>query len=257
MNVLMLSNRLGSTIVWLLMLCLTSLFAVSPVRAGQEDLTAKLEKTLQKLLPDTKISKVNPSPLPGLYEVLIGAKIFYMTEDGRYFLHGEILDIEKKENLTELRRNDIRKNLLSELKEEDMIVFAPKTVKYAVTVFTDIDCGYCRKFHQGMNEMQERGIKVRYLFFPRAGLDSDSYQKAVSVWCSDNRQEAMTKAKSGQELAKKTCTNPIAKHLELVESLGLRGTPALLLEDGQILPGYLPPNELEEVLKTSANPNKS
>ena len=129
------------------------------------------------------------------------------------------------------------------------MVFAPeKEVKHTISVFTDIDCGYCRKLHQEMAEYNKHGIKVRYLAYPRAGVGSEAYEKAVSVWCADDRQKAMTAAKTGGELKQKTCDNPVEAQFMLGQQLGISGTPALMLEDGQIFPGYVPADRLITML---------
>ena len=130
-----------------------------------------------------------------------------------------------------------------------MVVFSPEKYDHTVTVFTDIDCGYCRKLHNEMNGYHDNGIRVRYMFFPRAGVGSDSYQKAVSVWCADDRNEAMTQAKQGRPLPEKQCENPVREELLLGRLLGVNGTPAIFLESGEMIPGYVPPDKLKAILK--------
>jgi thiol:disulfide interchange protein DsbC len=130
-----------------------------------------------------------------------------------------------------------------------MIIYSPKQVKHRVTVFTDIDCQYCRRLHQEMAELNGMGIEVRYLLFPRAGVGSKSYDKAVTVWCSANRQQALTDSKAGKNLPNKTCDNPVDKHMALVEKLGITGTPTMVLEDGSMIPGYVPAARLLAALE--------
>ena len=130
-----------------------------------------------------------------------------------------------------------------------MIWFAPEKYDHTVTVFTDIDCGYCRKLHNEMEGYNDKGIRVRYMFFPRAGVGSKSYQKAVSVWCSDDRRDALTKSKQGKQIPMKTCNNPIDVHMALAQDLGLRGTPLVVLDDGTIQPGYAPPDKVAQSYK--------
>ena len=131
-----------------------------------------------------------------------------------------------------------------------MIVFAPEgKPSYTITVFTDIDCGYCRKLHGEMAGYNAEGIKVQYLFYPRAGEGSPSFAKAVSVWCADDRRTALTDAKAGKSIPDKTCPNPVKEHLELGEKMGVSGTPAIVLENGEMVPGYIPPKRLAAMLK--------
>jgi thiol:disulfide interchange protein DsbC len=130
-----------------------------------------------------------------------------------------------------------------------MVVFPPAgPTKHTVTVFTDIDCGYCRKLHQEIADYNQQGIKVRYLMYPRAGVGSESYNKAVWVWCADDRQDAITRAKRGEEIPHKTCANPVKEQFELGQTLGVRGTPSIILENGQMVPGYVPAAQLAQML---------
>jgi thiol:disulfide interchange protein DsbC len=154
-------------------------------------------------------------------------------------------------NLTEKTRRGERAKLLSGVPESQMVVFSPKDPKYTVSVFTDIDCGYCRKLHSQIAEYNRLGIKVRYLFYPRSGPNTESWEKAEEVWCSNNRGDAMTRAKRGEDIkAAKHCANsPIDRQYELGQEVGVRGTPAILLDNGEMLPGYLPPQMLVQHLK--------
>ena len=142
---------------------------------------------------------------------------------------------------------------IDDLGEDSMIVFAPKKVNHTVTVFTDIDCGYCRRLHTDMAGYNDKGIRIRYLFYPRAGIGSESYNKAVSVWCADDRKQAMTQAKAGQPVAPKTCENPVDEHYALGQAMRLQGTPALILESGETVPGYVPPDKLRQALDQRRN----
>ncbi len=203
---------------------------------------------LAKTFPDSPISDVRKTPIAGMYEVMIGNEIGYVSEDGKYLLHGDLLELATQKNLTEDRRQDARSKLLSKIDEKDMIVFSPKKPKYTVTVFTDIDCGYCRMLHKEMKGYQEQGIAVRYLFFPRAGMNSDSWRKADSVWCAKDRRDAMTRAKQGESLPPGNCKTPVASHYQAGINMGVRGTPAIVTEDGRMIPGYQPPAELRKTL---------
>jgi thiol:disulfide interchange protein DsbC len=215
----------------------------------QPDLT-KLQAALNGEKPDSVV----PSAIPGLFEVVLGGQVLYVSEDGRFVLQGDILDLGSRANLTENRRGELRGKAIDAVGEKDMVVFAPEgPAKYTVTVFTDIDCGYCRKMHSQMAAYNKEGIKIRYLLFPREGLGSESFNKAVSVLCADNRQEAMTKAKRGEAIETRSCDNPVQAQYELGQKIGVRGTPSMILEDGEMLPGYVPPTQLAQMLASSKN----
>ena len=197
-----------------------------------------------------KVESITASAIPGLYEVLVPPKLFYMSADGRYLLTGDLIDLHDKINLSSDKRAEARISAVNNVGESDMIVFSPKPkdVKHTITVFTDIDCGYCRKLHSEIASYNKLGIKVRYMAYPRAGIGSPSYDKAVAVWCADDKAKAMTTAKSGGKVAKKDCDNPVAKEFQLGQELGVNGTPALMLENGQIYPGYAPADKLIAIL---------
>jgi len=201
---------------------------------------AAIRRSIGKLLPDLKVERIEPAPVSGLYEVVVGPRLFYMSADGRYLLQGNILDLKTHENITESKLAKAKKSALDQVPEDKMVIFSPEHPKHTITVFTDIDCGYCRKLHRDIGDFMKEGIRVRYLFFPRAGLDSPSYHKAVTVWCSKDRKQALTDAKAGKELAPLTCDNPVQEHMLLGELMGVTGTPAIVLEDGRLLPGYVP-----------------
>ncbi|MCK4493387.1 MAG: DsbC family protein, partial [Methylococcales bacterium] len=159
-----------------------------------------------------------------------------------------IIDIANKKDITEAKLASSRISALQAIGEKNMIIFKPKTVKHSVYVFTDIDCGYCRKLHGQMAEYLAEGIQVNYLFFPRAGKGSESYDKAVSVLCAKDRKKSLTAAKSGTDPEKKTCDNPLNKHMDLAQLFEVRGTPMIVTGKGNILPGYVPPKALAKAL---------
>ena len=227
----------------LIFLCL-ALFAASSVLADR----AADEASIRKALGDVQPASVELTPIAGLYEVVVGSNVVYMSADGRYMLQGELVDVEKRVSLTEPRRRQVTRTVLESLGEDKMIVFRPEKVKHVVTVFTDIDCGYCRKLHNEMDQYLEEGIEVRYMMFPRAGEGSESYKKAVAVWCADDRNGALTDAKNGKAIEMKSCDNPINQHMDLVRQLGARGTPFIVLEDGSTQPGYVPAKRLSTLL---------
>lgn len=193
-----------------------------------------------KLLNGGQPDTIEPSVMDGIYEVMIGPQLYYVSKDGKYLLNGKLFDIDSKQDLTTPKISDAKAKVIEEVGEENMVIFAPDDYKYTVTVFTDIDCGYCRKLHKEIDKYNDLGIRVRYMLFPRSGVGSPSYLKAVSVWCSDNQQEAMTLSKAGKEIEQKSCKNPVMSHMELGQMVGVTGTPAIFFEDGELLPGYLP-----------------
>lgn len=201
--------------------------------------------------PELQPDSVRPSPIPGIYEILIGERVAYVTEDARYMLQGDIYDLETEENLTEQRRADARLDAISVVGETSMIVFEPEgQTEHTITVFTDIDCGYCRKLHREIADYNDKGFRVRYMFFPRSGPNTESWAKADSVWCADDRNDALTRAKRGETIDSEDCgTTPVDQHYRLGASFGIRGTPAIVTDNGVLVPGYLPADELKQRLE--------
>jgi thiol:disulfide interchange protein DsbC len=209
---------------------------------------AAVKKSLAAFMPQGKVESVKPAEIPGLYEVIASGDIFYVSEDGRYVLHGQLYDTVSKKNITESKLSGVRNSALAAIGEQNMIIFKPENSKHTVSIFTDIDCGYCRKLHSEIDQYMAKGITIRYLFFPRAGKGSDSYTKAVSVWCAADRNKALTEAKKGGSLEAKTCDNPVDEHMALGEQFGMQGTPMIVTEKGNILPGYVPAQKLADIL---------
>jgi len=209
---------------------------------------AEIKKSLSNAMPGLGFNSVEKSEIKGLYRVeTSGGETLFASEDGAFFVTGDLYSVGKGrlENLTEVRRVSLRAEQLSAISENEKIIFPAKgETKARVAVFTDIDCGYCRKLHKEVPALNEMGVEVSYLAYPRAGIGSDSYEKFVSAWCSDDKQGAMTLAKSGKSIPAKTCKNPIANQFQLGQSMGVTGTPAILLENGQLIPGYLPADKL-------------
>jgi thiol:disulfide interchange protein DsbC len=221
-------------------------------RGAAADQTADPRAALVKLLPPgSKIEDLKPSPIPGLYEFVQGADVSYLTADGKYFLDGSVYDMSTRENLTEVLRSSARLAMISAVPESQMLIFSPKNPLYTITVFTDVDCAYCRKLHSEMAELNKLGVRVRYLFYPRTGPNTESWRKAEVVWCSADRNEALTRAKAGAQLdMNKTCgPTPVAREYELGQSIGVRGTPAIVTENGDFINGYMPPRELVQEIK--------
>lgn len=200
---------------------------------------------MKKLIPTASEIAIADTPIDGLLEVTVGGDIFYVNESGEYLLQGKLFDLDKREDLTEKARGKIRQQVLSQVNTDDQIVFAGDKVKYDVTVFTDIDCGYCRKLHSEIEAYNKLGIAVHYMMFPRAGIPSESYDKAVSVWCAEDQQTALTRAKLGETPPKLTCDNPVQKQYETGRQMGMSGTPAIVTKTGYLIPGYMPPVDLK------------
>jgi thiol:disulfide interchange protein DsbC len=207
-------------------------------------------------LPGVTAEELRPSPIAGLYELARGTEITYVSADGRYILTGDLYQIAKDAefpNLSDQRRRELRAKLLAGIPDTQMVVFAPNAPKYTVTVFTDPDCTWCRKLHSQIAEYNKLGIKIRYAFFPREGPDSEAWHKSEAVWCSVDRRAALTRAKLGETVTAKACANTPVRHTwEVGKELGIEGTPGLMLADGELIPGYLPPKDLLKRLVQAA-----
>jgi thiol:disulfide interchange protein DsbC len=226
--------------------CACSAFAadqVSPKVDPRIELAAKI--------PGTTPDELRVSAIPGMYELVRGTDIAYVTSDGKYAISGDLYDLKGNDNLTEVRRRDIRLKLLATVPESDMLIFGPRDPKYTVTVFTDVDCAYCRKLHSQIAEYNRLGVRVRYMFYPRSGPNTESWTKAEQVWCSTNRNEALTKAKLGEELkSPKNCgSSPVGRDYALGQQFDIRGTPAIVMNNGEMLGGYMPPLALVQHLQ--------
>jgi thiol:disulfide interchange protein DsbC len=221
--------------------------AATPAAAGKPDPRAELVKKI----PGTKPDDFRQSPIPGLWELARGSDVVYVTADGKYALAGDLYEIATDTNISERRRRDVRLELIKSVPESQMVVFSPKDPKYTITVFTDIDCGYCRKLHSEIAKYNELGIRIRYLFYPRSGPNTESWDKAVAVWCAPNRNDALTRAKRGESIKMAKCgATPVDHDYELGQEIGLRGTPAIVLANGDMLPGYVPPAMLAKRLQS-------
>jgi thiol:disulfide interchange protein DsbC len=200
-------------------------------------------------IPGVKNEDVRATPVPGVFEVRRGADIVYMTGDGQYVFTGDLYQIAGHNNLTEAHRRQLRMKLIAAVPESQMVIFSPPQPKYTVTVFTDVDCAYCRELHRQIADYNRLGVRVRYVFFPRTGPNTESWFKAEQVWCSADRKAALTRAKLGQALAAKPCSNtPVAQEYALAKAIGLDGTPGIIATNGALLGGYLPPSALLEEL---------
>lgn len=229
--------------------------SASPTPAARAD-ASKTDKgdpraAIVKKIEGLKLEDVRMTPINGVYEITRGSELSYASSDGKYVIFGDLWDIDSDSNVSETRRRAIRARLIESVPESEMLVFSPKNPKYTITVFTDVDCGYCRRLHSQIADYNRLGIRVRYLFYPRSGPNTESWYKAEAVWCSPNRNDALTRAKSGEEIKAPKCpADIVARDYELGRKLQVEGTPAIFLASGEMLPGYAPPTELAKYLKT-------
>ena len=248
-----------SLICGFLLLAVTAGFSIaqtSTSEAPAADAQAaeeQLRESLARLAPDMEITAIAESVMPGVYEVVSGAQIFYLTPDGRYMLEGSIIDLEQRVDISEQRRGTLQMSVIEQIPEEQMLVFNNEAgnAERSITVFTDSDCGYCQRLHSEIDTITNADIRVRYILFPRAGIDSPSSEELQSVWCADNQQAAMTIAKSGGNVPVATCANPIEAHMAVARQVGLRGTPLIYLDNGTKIPGYQPAAQLIQQIKDS------
>jgi thiol:disulfide interchange protein DsbC len=220
----------------------------APVQSGTAKADPRVE--IASRIPGAKAEELRATPISNLYELTRGSEIAYVTTDGKYAISGDLIDIAKNDDLTESHRRELRVQQIGAISESDMVIFSPKEPKYTVTVFTDVDCAYCRELHRQVAEYNRLGIRIRYIFYPRTGPNTESWTKAEEVWCSPNRNDALTRAKLGQPLSTKPCaSNPVARTYAMGQSFGLQGTPAIVLADGSMIGGYMPPEQLFQELK--------
>jgi thiol:disulfide interchange protein DsbC len=213
---------------------------------------------IAKKFGGVSVEDIRPSPIKGLFEVALGSDTAYVSADGRFLISGDMYDVDSRTNLTEAGRSDTRKKLLAKLDEKDMIVFAPDAPKHTITVFTDVECGYCRKLHSEIAQINKLGVRVRYMAYPRAGPGTADWQKMEAVWCSKDRKTAITQAKQGTDVKAASCgATPVAKQYALGEQMGVRGTPAIFTATGDYIGGYLPPQQLVEQLNELGKPAKA
>lgn len=231
-------------------LMLSSISAYAQISQAEKD---SIAKKFASVRPELVVSDVEETEIDGMYLLNFSGKgTVYYVPKGDYFFTGDLLQINGSRfvNVKEKRMEKPRKAAIAAIDKNEMIIYpATGKKKASITVFTDVDCGYCRKLHKEMAQINDLGIEVRYLAYPRAGINSPSYNKVVSAWCSDNKQDALTKLKNGQPVYTSACKdNPVAQHFILGNRLGVTGTPAIIMESGELLPGYLPAKDLAAAL---------
>lgn len=225
--------------------------ALAPFSFAHADSQADIEKVraeLLKMIPQADDAEIVVSPVKGVYRMQVQGSYAFAYVDGDYVLLGDLFNTKDQVNLGDKASSARMASMLEDVPTSKMIVFGPQDPKRYITVFTDIDCGYCRKLHQEVPELTKAGIQVRYLAFPRAGIGSESHKKYVSVWCNADQQKALTKAKAGDSVASASCDNPIEDSYNLGRDVGVRGTPTIIFDDGTVAPGYLPSDVLIERL---------
>jgi len=243
---------------WLLALCVGG-FMLNAC-AAQDNASAGTEATVRKavlsLVPNASVDSIRPAPMTGFYQVIASGHLVYVSNDGKYMLNGDLIDLGKKKNITENGWADFRKAELAKVPAADRIVFAPANPKYRVTVFTDVNCAYCRQLHEHIAAFNKAGIAVEYVAWPREGVTDEAgrttatYNEMVSVWCASDRQAAFTAAKAGKAPKGANCPNPVKDEFDLGVKLGVTGTPTIIGEDGSMLGGYVTPDQLLHELKT-------
>jgi thiol:disulfide interchange protein DsbC len=224
--------------------------AGTPVGAAPAVTAADPRVAIAAKMSGVKPEDLHATPIPGIYELLRGGDAAYVSTDGRYAIIGDMYETGTNNDLTENRRRDLRLKMLAAIPENQMVVFGPDNPKHTVTVFTDMDCAYCRKLHSQITDYNKLGIRVRYIAYPRSGPNTSSWSKAEQVWCSADRKTALTEAKLGKTLPTKICAdNPVAKEYALGQEFNLQGTPTIILGNGEMVAGYMDPKELAGELK--------
>lgn len=236
------NHRVGLKLLTAMLVVFFSAASALAEDAALEEVRAKMTALFESIEP----GNINSSPIDGWYTIQQGSIVAYVSANGRYLLQGDLIDLDSQVNLTEQSRNGARRDLIGALADDDTIVFSPAEVKYKVTVFTDVDCTYCRKLHGQIDEYLDQGIQVRYMLYPRNGPASRSWSKSEEVWCAKDRNQALTAAKQDRGFETSQCDDvaAISNHYRIGQEIGLSGTPAIVLEDGTLIGGYLPPAQL-------------
>ena len=224
--------------------------APAPASTTSPAVRDAITAAVAEMAPGARVQAITPTPIAGLYQTITNGQVLYLTGDGRYVIQGDAFDIKNRTPLNALTMDRLRREAIAKLQPGQMIRYAPADPKYTVTVFTDVDCPYCRAFHANMAEINKLGIAVDYLFWPRTGLGTPSAQKAVDVWCASDRQTALTRAFEGQTPGSATCRSPVAHDFNLGVDLGVEGTPTVIADNGVVLGGYVDPQELLRRLQT-------
>ena len=225
------------------------IFTLQAFANSESEELKQVHAKISSIFGEIEPQHVMASPVDGWYTIKKGMMVVYISSDGRYLFQGDLIDLNRQVNLSEQSRDEARKEIISTIPEEHMIIFSPEKVKYSISVFTDIDCTYCRRLHSHINEYLEQGIQIRYLLYPRNGPKSASWLKSEQVWCADNRNEALTMAKLDKDFQTQNCDESmVSTHYLMGQDVGFRGTPAIVLDNGQLVSGYVPALQLSKQL---------
>src|SRR6056297_1798185 len=230
---------------------MASALLLAPLLAAADDYDQVRERLSTLVAGETDVS-IADSPLPGILQVRLGSDIVYMTDDGRYLLQGRVLDLDTRQDITDQAKSKIRQELIDGIDYDKLISYGAEDSEFEVIVFTDVDCGYCRRLHQQVEEYNDAGIRISYAAFPRAGIGSETFRKMTSVWCANDQQAAMDLAKRRGTPEPVECDAPVSAQYPLGQSVGATGTPALVTAGGDLSPGYVPPNALRGRLEQLA-----
>lgn len=218
-------------------------FGASAAHAGEQEVRAAMAKAL----PQYTIETMELHKGSGLYIVTLdNGPVLHVTADGQYFVAGDLYQVTDQELINQTEQKKLAK--IEQIPETEMVVFKAKNEKAHISVFTDVDCGYCRMLHKEVAQLNDQGVTVRYLAYPRAGIGSEAYNTMVNVWCSDDPKKWMGEAKLGKDVPENKCNNPVASQYRLGNAVGVRGTPSIILGNGKFIPGYLPADELVKEL---------
>ncbi|MEN1728922.1 MAG: DsbC family protein [Pseudomonadota bacterium] len=228
-----------------LIIVLLASFLTFPALAQEFE---QVEERLDALIGEEVDVTVASTRIDGIVQVTAGTDVFFMTEDGQFFIQGRLVDLNTQDELTELAKQGVRRQLLETLDRSTLITYGPTDPDHEVLVFTDTDCGYCRRLHDVIDSYIEAGIAVRYAAFPRAGIGSSTYDDLVSVWCADDANAAMNQAQRGQRLQPAHCDAPVEQHFELGRMMGVTGTPYIITATGEMFGGIVPAQDLRQRL---------
>ena len=220
-----------------------------PVWVAAETIPTPVRTFVQAFVGEAGQGAVRATAVPNLYEVRLGDQFVYVTGDAKFFLHGDLYETRGQRNLTESSRREVRRDIVDAIDPQTYIVFESSQPKHTVTVFTDVDCPYCAKFHLEVPDLNALGVRVRYAAWPRSPEGTESFARSVSVWCAKDPHQAMTDAKAGRTIAHAECDNPVQRHFDAGRRLGVRGTPTIVTESGDTIGGYVPYRDLVEMLE--------
>lgn len=248
---------------WLLALCLgglslTAVAADTKPAAVSPAAEQMVRQAIKGLAANVQVDSIQLAPMPGFYQVIASGQMVYVSADGKYLMHGDVVDLTTRKNISDAAWANFRRKELAKVPASARIVYAPKDPKYTITVFSDVNCGFCRALHEHMAAFNKAGIAVEYLAWPREGLVSTSgsptatYAEMASIWCASDRKAAFTAAVEGSKPKSATCANPVKDQFNLGLKLGVSGTPMIIAADGRTLGGYVTPEQLLQALKTGS-----